>query len=592
MKWRTLISELKRRHVFKSTIAYLAISWIIVQIASIILPAFDAPSYALKGVIYLLAVGLVFWVGFSWVYDLTADGIQKTDDRPEDEETLKSTNKRLNKVIAGSVSLSVLLLIVVSFWAGSNWNEKNDIPKLKKIAVMPLVYETEESEEAYFTVGMTEDLIEELSKVDQLAVINQGSTQILTSGFHAPNSFYSNVIKGIDYFVNGKLERNGNMISVYMELKESINDVAFWHKSYRKDLSEVRKLWAEVSADLAREMNITIKPEVVEQWTGLRSVKPETYEFYLKGKYHINKYTPEDWEKGMVYLEEALSRNPADAYAYAFLAESYINAGHSPDPPADVFPKALAAAQRAIQLDSTIALGWAALSHYHTYFGRDWALAEYAFERANDLNPNLAYNHYHRSWYLFLFGRVNEAIKEHQLAQELDPFTPLHTAWLGVIYSKVGLYEEGLQEVYKASQMQKDYSLSLFVKGGIFMDQGKVEEGLQLLKEAYEANPRWVVGYGPALVEAGHLKKGMEVLQELKERPLNGYNALCLAIMYEKLGDFDKAFEYLNYDQRHGWYPWMRVLWFSEAFKKDPRFLKMIRDMNLPDPAPMVYNPE
>ncbi len=590
MKWSTLISELKRRHVFKSTIAYLAISWIVIQIASVILPAFNSPEYVLKALIYILSVGLIFWIAFSWIYDLTADGFQKTDDRPTDEETLKLTNKRLNKVIAGSVGIAVLLLVVVSFWAGSNWN--NDSPKIdvKKVAVIPFVYETDDNEEAYFRIGMTEDLIDELSKVDQLMVISQTSTQVLTSGFQSSNTLISNVIKGIDYFVNGRIERQNNMVTVNMELKESINAVPIWQKSYSKDLSEVRPLFAEISADLARQMKIVVKPYVTELWTGLRSVKPETYELYLKGKYYTNKYTPSDWERGMVYLEEALDRNPADPYAYAFLAESYINIGHSPDPPPDVFPKALAAAKRAIELDSTIALGWAALSHYHTYFGRDWVL--YAFERANELNPNLAYNHYHRAWFLVLFGRMNEAIEEHKRAQELDPFTPLHTAWLGGIYNMVGLYEEGLIEAEKASQMEGDYALSMFIKGGIFINQGKVKEGLEILKNAYEIDPGWIIGYGPALIEAGYIKEGKAMINEMESLPLNGYRALVLATMYDKLGDFDKAFEYLNFDERHGWYPWIRVLFFSDEIRKDPRFLKIIRDMNLPDPAPLVYHPE
>ena len=592
MKWSTLISELKRRHVFKSTIAYLAISWIVIQIASVILPAFNSPEYVLKALIYILSVGLIFWIAFSWIYDLTADGFQKTDDRPTDEETLKLTNKRLNKVIAGSVGIAVLLLVVVSFWAGSNWN--NDSPKIdvKKVAVIPFVYETDDNEEAYFRIGMTEDLIDELSKVDQLMVISQTSTQVLTSGFQSSNTLISNVIKGIDYFVNGRIERQNNMVTVNMELKESINAVPIWQKSYSKDLSEVRPLFAEISADLARQMKIVVKPYVTELWTGLRSVKPETYELYLKGKYYTNKYTPSDWERGMVYLEEALDRNPADPYAYAFLAESYINIGHSPDPPPDVFPKALAAAKRAIELDSTIALGWAALSHYHTYFGRDWVLAEYAFERANELNPNLAYNHYHRAWFLVLFGRMNEAIEEHKRAQELDPFTPLHTAWLGGIYNMVGLYEEGLIEAEKASQMEGDYALSMFIKGGIFINQGKVKEGLEILKNAYEIDPGWIIGYGPALIEAGYIKEGKAMINKMESLPLSGYRALVLASMYDKLGDFDKAFEYLNYKQQHGWYPWIRVLFFSDEIRKDPRFLKIIRDMNLPDPAPLVYHPE
>jgi TolB-like protein len=590
MNWRTLIAELKRRHVFKSTIAYLAISWIVLQIASTILPAFDAPEYALKALIYLLSIGLIFWIVFSWVYDLTADGIQKTDDLPADEESIKLTNKRLNKVIAVSLGLAILLLVVASFWAGSNWNNDGAVPDFKKVAVIPLEFQTDDLEEAYFKTGMTEALISELSKVDQLIVIGQNSTQVMTSGFESTNTLVSNVIKGIDYFVNGTLERQGNTLKVQMELKESIDGKPLWHKSYTKDFSEVRVLWAEVAADLTRQMSVVVKIEDALLWSDLRPVKPETYELYLKGKHYINKYTMADWQRGMVYLEEALDRNPSDPYAYAFLAEAYVDVGHGPDPPPDVFPKALTAAKRAIQLDSTVALGWAALSHYHTYFGKDWTLAEYAFERANELNPNLAYNHYHRSWYHVLNGRMNEAIEEHKLAQELDPFAPLYTAWLGSIYRLVGLYEEGLAEAEKASQMEDDYALSMFIKGNIFIDQGKTEEGLETLKNAYEIYPGWIIGYGPALIEAGQIKEGRVLINELESLPLNGYRALVLASMYDKLGDFDKAFDYLNYKQKHGWYPWIRVMFLSDEIRKDPRFLKIIRDMNLPDPAPLVYD--
>ena len=486
MNWRTLISELKRRHVFKSTIAYLAISWIVIQIASTLFPVFDAPEYALKALIYFLSVGLIFWIAFSWVYDLTADGLQKTDDRPADQESIELTNERLNKVIAFSVGFAVLLLVVVSFWAGSNWNKGHVKIDVKKVAVIPLMYQTEDVEEAYFKTGMTEALIDELSKVDQLTVISQRSTQVISAGFQSSTALMSNVIKGIDYFVEGSIQRQLNTLTVHMELKESMNAKAIWQKTYTKDFSQVRTLWAEVSEDLARQMSIVVKTEDKVLWSNLRSVKPETYELYLKGKHYMNKSTPEEWQRGMVYLQEALDKNPADPYAYAFLAEAYINLGHGPDPPPDVFPKALAAANRAIQLDSTVALGWAALSPYHTYFGKDWTLAEQAFDRANELNPNLADNHYHRAWYLALFGRMNEAIAEHKLAQELDPFVPLHTAWLGSLYKMVGEYEEGLKETEMAAQMENGYALSMFVKGNIFIDQGKEEEGLELLKKASE----------------------------------------------------------------------------------------------------------
>ena len=103
MKWSKLLSELKRRHVFKSTIAYLAIAWVIIQIASIVLPTFNSPDYAVKIIIYLFSIGLFFWIGFSWYYDLTAAGIQKTDDIETSKESIELANRRLNKVIGGFV---------------------------------------------------------------------------------------------------------------------------------------------------------------------------------------------------------------------------------------------------------------------------------------------------------------------------------------------------------------------------------------------------------------------------------------------------------------------------------------------------------
>ena len=594
MRFRKLISELNRRNVFKAIIAYLAVAWVIIQIASVVLPIFDAPDYSLKVLFYILSAGLFLWIGFSWVYDLTSEGFKKTEDIVNNEEVARLTNRRLNKVIVGALFLAVLILISISFWAGSRWNEGLLNNDAKKVAVIPFVDNTEDQED-YFKTGMTQALIDELSKVDQLTVINQRSTKVLTAGFDDKNSLISSVIKGIDYFVEGNIKRELNMINVHIALRESIDTEPVWQKSYSKDFSEVRVLWANVAADLTSHLGIVVKPEDAVLWSGLRAVKPEAYELYLKGKHYMNKSTPAEWDRGLVYLQEALDSNPADAYTWAWLAEAYVTLGHSPSPPSDVFPKALAAAQRAIQLDSTLALGWAALSHYHTYFGKDWALAEYAFERANTLNPNLAYNHYHRAWYLALFGRMNEAIEEHKLAQEIDPFTPDQTAWLGELYRWVGMYEEGINQTEKASLMEDDlnYALGMFIRGRIFIDQGKVEEGLELLRQSSEINPGWkYVGLGPALLKNGFMKEGNMILKELEEMPKSGFSSLFIGVMYAYKGDFDKSFEAWNYENKPAWFPWIRVMFLPDEIKKDPRFLKLIRDMNLPDPAPLVYHSE
>ena len=592
MKFKKFIAELQRRNVFKATIAYLAVAWVIIQIASIILPTFNAPGYVLKVLIYLLSFGLIFWIGFSWIYDLTPEGIQKTKDTFTDEKTARLNNRRLNSVIVGALLIAVLLLTLVSFWAGSRWNNDVFSAETKRVAVLPFIEQTAVKGEDYFKNGMTEGLIDQISKVDQLRVISLASSSVLSAGFSPTNILIANEIKTVDFFIQGTFEREVNQLKIQLKLQESLNSEPQWQKSYTRDISEVRHLWAEAAADLSAQMGVVVKQEDLVLWSHLRPVQPETYELYLKGKHYLNKSTSADWNRGLVYMQEAIDRNPADPYAYAGLAEGYITVGHNLMPPPDVFPRAEAAAKRAIQLDSMNAEGWAALAHYHTYFGWDWQLADYAFNKADELNPNMAYNHYHRAWYLALFGRMNEAIEEHKKAQELDPFTPLHFAWLGELYRWVGLYEAGLAEAEKAAQTQGDYALSMFIKGRILLDQGKIEDALEALRKASKVNWGWkFLGYGPALIQTGHLEEGNEIIRELEAMEPSAFTALCLSYMYIKLKEYDKAFEWLPRAQKHAFYPWIRVMVKDEEILRDPRFLELMREMNLPDPAPLVFDP-
>jgi len=486
---------------------------------------------------------------------------------------------------------AILLIALLSFWFGSQWSNGQSGISLTKVAVVPLEMNAGGDNEDYLPVGYTDGLISELSKVDELTVMNQASTQFLAASMDERSPVVTNEMLGIDYFIEGSFSRKNNVLDVNMVLKASADGAPVYSKHYKRDVAEIRPLWAEVANDMASEMGIEVDPDDIARWSSLRPVNPDTYELYLKGRHYMNKSTPQDWQRGMVYFQEALDRNPADAYANAALAEGYVNLGHGPDPPPDVFPKALEYAERAIQLDTNLADGWAALCHYHTYFGWDWELAEYAFKRANALNPNLAWNHYHRAWYLALFGRMNEAIEEHKRARDLDPFTPAHTAWLGELYNWIGRYEDGLAEADKAIQLENDFGISLLVKGFIYRNQDRLEEAVEIHKQAGEINRGWrYIGYGPSLIRAGYLEEGRQVIKELESAPPSPFGALCLATMYSELGEFDKAFEWFNYEEKHGWYPWIRVMFVPEEMQQDPRYLKLIHDMNLPDPAPLVYD--
>ncbi len=590
MKFREILAELQRRNVFKALLAYLAVAWVVIQIASILLPAFNAPEYAMKVLLVVLGIGFFFWAVFSWIYDLTPNGFQKTDATLTNIDTYRRNSKRLNSVIASSIVIAILLLLIASFWAGSQWNQPQTQGE-KRIAVIPFEQLDENKEDSYFSEGMTETLINALSKVGDVKVLSMASTRYLQAGFSPADPIIANELSYIDYFIYGTIQRNSNSISVVLKISKTITGNVIWEKEYTSDISMVRQLWTSIAMEVTNEFDIKNKDVQLLQKAGITSVKPETYELYLKGKYYLNKSTVADWQRGIVYLEEAVDQNAADPYAYAGLAEGYVTLGHSLTPPPDVFPKALAAAKRAIQLDSSNAEGWAALSHYHTYFGWDWDLAEYAFEKANEINPNMAYNHYHRAWYLALFGRMDEAILEHKLAQELDPFISLHTAWLGGLYRMAGAYDKGLIEAEKASGMQHDNALSMYIKGSIYIDTGRTEEGLETLAQAAKINPGWrYLGYGTALFKTGRFEEGMKIIHELEAMEETPFYSLCLAYLYFNADDLDKGFEWLQSAKGHAFYPWIRVIMPNPKVKKDPRYLELLKELGLPPPSPLVYN--
>ena len=157
----------------------------------------------------------------------------------------------------------------------------------------------------------------------------------------------------------------------------------------------------------------------------------------------------------------------------------------------------------------------------------------------------------------------------------------------------VGELDKGLIEADRAIQMQDDYALGMSVKGGILINQGKHEEGLAMLKKASNINPAWKYStYGYALIQTGHIQEGKAIIQELESMEPTASGAFWLGGMYTALGDLDKVIEWYRFKNKHAFYPWIRILGTNKELLNDPRFLELIHEMNLPDPAPLVYDPD
>ncbi|MCZ6916495.1 MAG: tetratricopeptide repeat protein, partial [Gemmatimonadetes bacterium] len=455
-------------------------------------------------------------------------------------------------------------------------------PAIERLAVLPLTNLTNEPDQEYLVEGVHEALIAELAQLGIFVIARTSMMQ------------YENTAKSIreiarelnvDAIIEGSVYRKGDSLEIGVRLVDPETEAPVWSRTFDGDLSNVVALYRGLTRALAEQVQLALTPEAEAHLASTRTVDPETYEAYLQGIYFVNKATPEAHERGMAYLHEAVERDPAEPLAYAGLAIGYITLAHGPAPPVDALPRARAAAERALRLDSTLAETLAALAFLKGYYDWEWAAAERDFQRALELNPSLAIAHYWYSWQLALFGDMDEAIAEHKRAREMDPLNPLNTAWLGWLYYWEGRYEEAEDEARRSLELNPNFPVAHFVLGEVYAARGMHEEAIAIARKAVEVAPAWSWVLGRIYALAGRGDEARRIVAELQEQEVTPWSAFSLAVVHAALGEKDEAFRWLDYERPHAWIPWVRVdhmwkpLWDDPD---DPRFQDLLRRMNLP----------
>jgi tetratricopeptide (TPR) repeat protein len=296
----------------------------------------------------------------------------------------------------------------------------------------------------------------------------------------------------------------------------------------------------------------------------------------------IEKTTKEGNIKGLEYLHEAVRIAPEDAFANAGLALGYLTIAHSSLDPGDALAKGEEYAFKAIMLDSAIAEVHAALAIAYLYKSWKFTESEKHFKQALKLNPNLDMAHYHYAWGLYLWGRMEEAIVEHKLAQKYDPYNPLHTAWLGGLYNAAGRNEEAIQEALKSLEIQKDYPIGYLVLGQSYLDMGRNEEAIKIHQKLAELYPNQLSALCLTYIATDHREEAEKILIEIEKREVTPINAFNRARINAALGRKDEAFKWLNYEPHHGFVAWAAVINNFESLHGDPRWNEFLKRLNLP----------
>jgi TolB-like protein/Tfp pilus assembly protein PilF/predicted Ser/Thr protein kinase len=493
--------------------------------------------------------------------------------------------KRRMVAIAGVAVILVAAVLIARNVGGLRDRLRGPVgpPRIESLAVLPLENLMGDPQQEYFVDGMTEELIADLSQVSALRVISRTSVmQYKGSKKLMPEIARELKVDGV---IEGSVLRSGDQVRITAQLIQAATDTHLWARSYERDLRDVLALQDEVARAIAEEIRVKLTPQEQTLLARGRPVNPETHEAYLKAMFYLYKKTPEGFAKGLALLQQAIEKDPADPLPYAGLALAYPIIYHGPGgtvPPREGFPRARAAALKALELDESSAQAHLALAAIKVYFDWDWAGAEKEFKRALELNPNLPEAHAHYGWYLLLFGRNEEGLAEGKRAVELDPLTSVYTAWVGWMYWNLGQPDKAIEQARKALDIDPNSPDALYVLGGAYADKKMFEQAIAANQKLAAVNPDWKFGLATTYALAGRKANALKLMAEMEREDYSKFS-LDLFGIQTILGNREEAFRALDaaFEYHHIFLPW-EMNDPESPWRSDPRFQELRRRMDFP----------
>jgi TolB-like protein/Tfp pilus assembly protein PilF len=565
--FKDFLTELRRRRVGRVAVGYAVGAWLLVEIADTVFPRLLIPDWTVSALIGIAIIGFPVAVMLAWWFDVVPD----------------ATSPRRRRRWLAPVLLSLIVIMGAAFASSRFLPRLIDPVDIESVVVLPFDNVAGEADEDYYVSGMHDEVIAELSQVSSLRVISRRSAV----RYKAASLSIPEIAKelNVDAIVEGAVQRTSNGVEVRVALIRAFpQERQVWTQAFTRAERDVRTLQGEIARNIAQQIRVKLTPAELTRLSDAPAVDPKVYELYLRGMYLIDNRRSgrEDVLKGIDYLRQAIDVNPADAHSYAALADAYATMGHAWIHVPDAWAQARTAALRAVTLDPNLAEAHGALAKIKMYYEWDWEGAGRAFQKANELNPNLASNRYHYAHYLRLFDRLDEAIKEHELAKELDPYTPAHTAWLGSLYLAAGRADDGLREARRAIEVAPNAPGGWVVLGGAYVAKQMYPEAIAAHQQLVKLNPLGKCFLGVTYARIGKRQEALRIADELKAAPMTPFIAFGLASIYAWLGDKTRAFEWLDYKEPHAWVPWVRVLPEFEAVRADPRYDALRTRLKLP----------
>jgi len=527
-------------------------------------------------------------------------GLQSAGDLPSPTETIAQVRRLAvrfhGRAAQAAVAAVVLLLFLGALRYWSSQRRSLLRPQFKTIAVLPLQNYSGDPQQEYFVDGMTDSVIADLGKIKDLRVISRTSVTPYKNSKKSMREIASAL--HADAVIEGSVTRSADRVRITVQLIDAARDQHLWSESYERETKDIFALQSQVAQAIAAQVHAVITPEEQGHLSRNHVVDPDVYELYLKGRHIMERGGLEDVTNAISYFQSGLEKDPDNALLYTGLADAYIDKMMDVhESPAEATSKARVAAEKALQLDDSLAEAHTSLGMIKLSYDWDWAGAEHEFKRAIELNPGypLAYVMYGQ--YLTMVGRQTDAMPYFEKAHKLDPL--FGQSYRGEAYScfMAHKYDEAIVQYRKALELEPD-AITYF---GLVLARAEGGDSATAITEAEKAtkvdnSPLLLTSLASAYARAGRRTDANLVLRRLQKTWDRQGTApawhtahtpyVCpyeVAGVYAQLGENDRAFDWLDkaYRNRSCLY-WLRVDPRFDSIRSDPRFQELLTKMNFP----------
>lgn len=526
-----VVSELRRRNVFRMAVLYAVAAWLIMQVAEVLIDLAKLPDWIGTTTLVLLAVGFPIALAFSWFYEITPEGISLEKDVDRAESITHVTGRRLDFIVISLLCAAVILFAYDKWWIGG--------PAQQSIAVLPFKNMSDDANNEYFSDGISEELLNLLTKIPELRVISRSSA----FSYKGKDIDIPTVAEQLNvaHVLEGSVRRAGNQVRITAQLVDARTDTHLWSETYERTLDDIFATQDEIAARVVEQLKVSL----LDDAPTIQATDPEAYSLVLQARYLGQQVTPDADEKSIALFEQALVIDPDYAAAWAGLATGYANQASVGLRPFDEgFTLAREAASKALLLDPAYAPAYGSLARIAMAYDRDLAAAARHYERALAMEPANTGIVSSAATLAASLGRLDQAIALAEYAVARDPVSPFGHANLGLYYRDAGRLDEAIASFRMTLTLSPGYIGAQHFIGEALLLKGEPESALAAMqKEVFEV---WrLIGLAMAHHALGQVAASDAALAELIEKYEQdaSYN---IAYVLSFRGEADRAFEWLN----------------------------------------------